>query len=401
MEDYHGQLTRKQKDLPAEIMHEILSRLPVKPLCRFRCVSKSWRSLIFDADFIAMHSKAIENKDVFFQRRKLVFTDGSRHRLYSLDLDRFLNQNHAVLKNRGYADNKQNNVDVDGLVAVATELDFVYNHFPRRGYDWFPFVYSCNSFLWSQSYHEFNLINPVAKESKKLPNTPKWRLPRKPFFWELYGFGFDYSTNEYKVVNGQFYYDDIVFSVYTLETDSWRQIEGHFPYEPNRYDGIVLNGGVHWLVWTVADRSLLILSFLLAEEEIREIPLPPIGNTGSIDLGVFRDWLCITLYSLTADETHNEFWVMKEYGVRESWTKMRVSIPYHELSHSGFWRESHDLMVFDRSSLVMYNFNDESSWTLSIRNIDKVDSFGSVGIYVESLASLIEQEHAASCKLVN
>ncbi|PRQ47377.1 putative F-box associated interaction domain-containing protein [Rosa chinensis] len=172
-----------------------------------------------------------------------------------------------------------------------------------------------------------------------------------------------------------------------LMNTRWLTIKCLFPYKPISYDGIVLNGGVHWLLGTVADDSLLILSFLLAEEEVREIPLPLIG-TQPIELGVFRDWLCITLIEKA---TTNEFWIMKEYGVRESWTKMRVSIPYHQLSHSGFWRGSYDLMVFDES-LVMYNFDDEKFWILSIRDVGKV---GSVGIYVESLASLTTQDHAA------
>ncbi|CAN6216069.1 unnamed protein product, partial [Urochloa humidicola] len=32
---------------------DVLSRLPAKPLCRFRCVSKGWRALISDEAFIA------------------------------------------------------------------------------------------------------------------------------------------------------------------------------------------------------------------------------------------------------------------------------------------------------------------------------------------------------------
>ncbi|XP_004298556.1 PREDICTED: F-box/kelch-repeat protein At3g06240-like [Fragaria vesca subsp. vesca] len=245
-------------------MHEILSRLPVKPLCRFKLVSKSWLSLISNPKFIAMHSKAIENnKDVFFQRRRLVFTDRLHHCLYSLDLDQFFDQNHEVLKNR-----KDNvNVDVDGPVAVATELDFVYNQFPKGRRQWFPFIRSCNSFLLSQSFFGFHLVDPVAKISKKLPKTTTGRL--KPCFGELYGFGFDYSTKEYKVVIGQFFSDHgIVLTIYTMETDSWRRIKGVVPCRPTiSRDVIVVNGGAHWLLRTLADESLLIiLSFVLAEK---------------------------------------------------------------------------------------------------------------------------------------
>ncbi|XP_039799755.1 F-box protein At1g31080-like [Panicum virgatum] len=34
--------------LPDDLLMEILSRVPVKSLCRFKCVSKTWRELIAD-----------------------------------------------------------------------------------------------------------------------------------------------------------------------------------------------------------------------------------------------------------------------------------------------------------------------------------------------------------------
>lgn len=386
MED-NGELTGNQIPLPAEMIVEILSRLPVKSLCRFRCVSKPWRSLISNAKFIAQHAKkAIEDKEVFLRRRRVIFNDERRRSLYSLNLDEFLNHNHnddddaLVLQNRRV-----------GLV-TATELDFVYNEISaqgRRRYS--PFIYSCNNLLLCKTNCELYLVNPATREMRKLPETPSWG-PGSSFRWTLYGFGFDHSTNEYKVVNGQVYcgVDGIVFSVYTLKTDSWRQIVCLSNYNSDCFDGVFLNGAVHWLVATVGDRvpSLVIASFLLAEEEVREIPLPPIGDeTRSPILGVFRDCLCITFVG--SPETYNEFWIMKKCRVSESesWTKMRISVPYQHLSHSNFWTESHDLMVCG-SSFVMYDFNKESCTSFPIRDIQVGNS---VGTYVEGLFPLIDQ----------
>ena len=42
-------------NLPLHLIADILSRLPVKQLLCFRCVSKLWRSLIDDTDFIKLH----------------------------------------------------------------------------------------------------------------------------------------------------------------------------------------------------------------------------------------------------------------------------------------------------------------------------------------------------------
>ncbi|XP_040373292.1 F-box/kelch-repeat protein At3g06240-like [Rosa chinensis] len=119
---------------------------------------------------------------------------------------------------------------------------------------------------------------------------------------ELYGFGFDDSIDDYKVVCGEMYRDNgdvvTVFSVYTLKTGYWRVIEKQFPYRYARcrlsYSGILVNGALHWLMHRLGspDRSLVIVSFLLAEEEVREIPFrlshfAPFHDT--MVLGAFRE----------------------------------------------------------------------------------------------------------------
>ncbi|KAL6127851.1 hypothetical protein ACLB2K_071212 [Fragaria x ananassa] len=359
-------------ELPPEVIDSILLRLPVKPLFRFKLVSKSWQSLISHPDFVANQSKAaIENKD----RRRLfinILSYSSPFRLYSLNLDQFLNEN----DHHG-----------DGnLVAAPTELDF-----------WAPSVHcSCYGLFLSTQFARDNcycLINPVTKESKKLPKPPIWRLPLNPCFLCVYALGFDHSTNEYKVINGQEYDDGLVFSVYTLQTGSWRKID-LFPYQVfGCLDGVTVNGHVHWLARKVADESLVIISFLLGEEKVREIALPPNASNDCIQLGAFRDWLCVTSTSYTA--IFNEFWVMKKYGVDESWAKMRVSKPYKDLSHSGFWTETHDLMMFNKKLLVMYNFNNDIFWTLSIGIVETIRSIGS---YVETLATLTHPSRSTSSK---
>lgn len=42
-------------DLPEAIIEEILSRLPIKSLLRFKCVTKHWNSTILDRHFISLH----------------------------------------------------------------------------------------------------------------------------------------------------------------------------------------------------------------------------------------------------------------------------------------------------------------------------------------------------------
>lgn len=49
--------------------------------------------------------------------------------------------------------------------------------------------------------------------------------------------------------------DGVAFSVYTLETDFWRQIEPLlFPYHASfRFRWFLLNDGLHWLAKKVGD----------------------------------------------------------------------------------------------------------------------------------------------------
>jgi hypothetical protein len=48
-------LTTPAVSLPNDILFDILSRVPVKSACRFRCVSGEWCTLISDPDFMAAH----------------------------------------------------------------------------------------------------------------------------------------------------------------------------------------------------------------------------------------------------------------------------------------------------------------------------------------------------------
>ncbi|CAB4308550.1 unnamed protein product [Prunus armeniaca] len=137
------------------------------------------------------------------------------------------------------------------------------------------------------------------------------------------------------------------FENWLLANDSKAiSLQMRYPYKFDRMQkGVLLNGALHWLLMDrvgVEHQSSVIISFNLAEENVREIPLPLASiDTRNYIVGAFRDCLCL-IHSGVDGGMHNEFWIMKEYGVRESWTKIRSPIPYSVVRHSGFWKKSHD-----------------------------------------------------------
>ncbi|KAM3340851.1 hypothetical protein P3S68_028486 [Capsicum galapagoense] len=70
-------------DIPPEVIDEILSRLPVKSLLRFKCVSKSFKSLIDSPKFIQAHLKQQSLKPN--SDGKLLILNKNQKKLFSLD----------------------------------------------------------------------------------------------------------------------------------------------------------------------------------------------------------------------------------------------------------------------------------------------------------------------------
>lgn len=88
---------------------------------------------------------------------------------------------------------------------------------------------------------------------------------------------------------------------------------------------------------------------------------------------------------MAVNKKGEEYWIMNEYGVRESWTRRIMSIPSSEWLHLGFRKNNHELLFFkDQQRLVLYNFNDDSFCTLPFCEILRV---GFAAIFVESIFS--------------
>ncbi|KAL8140128.1 hypothetical protein V2J09_006149 [Rumex salicifolius] len=167
-----------ERYLPIDLWPLILSRVPVKPLLRFRCVSKSWRSLIDDPNFARLHLKSFKNN---IQETNLLVVQGVKQQCVIRCSDRF-RVNSEILLTLGW----------------KTRLESAFK-------------------VWNPSIRKFHEFPSFPEIETSLGDRIKYR--------EI-GLGYDLLAKVYKHVR-LIYVRDIIHSVavYSLGTESWRIIQ--------------------------------------------------------------------------------------------------------------------------------------------------------------------------------
>ncbi|GMI96158.1 hypothetical protein like AT3G23880 [Hibiscus trionum] len=355
---------------PQEIVVEILSYLPVKSLLRFTCVSKSWKTLKSDPFFIKKHLKTDPN----FSKKRVLIDSGSA-------------------QIRGIISCSLKAIFDDPIVTNTTYDDL--------SYEWF--VGSCNGLICIAIKQDgVILVNPTLRVCKMLPDFGF----KKSWNWDcytVYGFGFDASVDDYKVVRIRCYpnkafedgYESVV-EVFSLRTNCWRMIL-EFPFRiPFRTAGKHVNGSLNWPVFRGQDEfSHTIISLDLAEETCKEVPQPCYGDGASErSLGVLDGCLCVLC---NYERLYADVWVMKEYGKRESWTKLvtitYMGVPVYRDNHEYFAaplfvsRTGEILLQFGMK-LILYNPKWEEFRTPAFRTLSEAFYFiNRAVVYEESLVS--------------
>ncbi|KAA8516859.1 hypothetical protein F0562_017323 [Nyssa sinensis] len=194
---------------------------------------------------------------------------------------------------------------------------------------------SCNGLLClANSKEDIVLWNPSIRKHRKLPVTPIEFPPREFCFCQfiVYGFGHDVVNDEYKLVRlVQFYVDDddsfdSEVKVYNLKSNSWRRIPD-FPY----YLRYKLVNGV-------------------------------LGGCLSIFCNYYSDQV--------------DIWVMKEYGVKESWINLfSVSQPtvirsFEYVKPIAYSNSSEEVLLEqDGEKLLWYNLKNKTVKNVRIRGM--------------------------------
>lgn len=293
-------------ELPREIMDNIFSRLPVKLLLRFRCVSKLWCNIIDDPCLANMHRTQAGDEEPLVLLL-LGFHDRTEmSSLYELE------DNRGVL--RPITSNKQ---PLLNLESKETE----------NGIEQYYLQSFCKGLLCISSLSKVILSNPLRKESLILPPVTL-EYKSMPNF-ESYGLGFDTSTNMYKAVH--VFYKEIDFDtmryklgtqVYSLGSTSWREISSTPSYPI--WKPIYVNEAIHWIADTrfeIDNLKGMIVSFDIGKEEFQLTPHPAGIHIDSFHpcylINLRRDLAIVESQSCSASVV---IWVLKNWNTKQ-WVK--------------------------------------------------------------------------------
>ncbi|KAG8372879.1 hypothetical protein BUALT_Bualt12G0113000 [Buddleja alternifolia] len=170
-------------------------------------------------------------------------------------------------------------------------------------------------------------------------------------------------------VNFGFCYEaaDCKTDVFSMITDLWKKIEvDYFPWDVlDMRSKSFLNESVHWMAnhRDVNEDIMVILAFHFAKEVFQQISLPNYEDDGD-DLigytGIIKGNLSLFLFHLEYRDPWEEkcyLWVMKEYGVVASWTKMYSITIIRSLrqEEQGYF----DLVPYTESLVLLEDYDDE------------------------------------------
>ncbi|GJZ32429.1 putative F-box domain-containing protein [Tanacetum coccineum] len=261
-----------------DVIEAILLRCLVKDALRSKSVCKSWYSLISSPSFAKTHANFICNKEEDNPKKIAMITSY---------------------------------LDVSGRQVKVRSGWSYYSKWSMEG--------SCNGLVCIYSGARIFVTNPVTREFREIQQAPK----RTPKEMQCLGFGYDSSSDDYKVVLAICQQGKALVQILSLKSNVWKPF-GHVNYIFDdsllAIPGILFNGALHWFWLNPNDatrQNILLVSFDLAKEEFREIPQPHdsryVWNYG-YSLGIIQGRLCIFPAYDEDDFPSCGIWVMKSYN---------------------------------------------------------------------------------------
>ncbi|OVA05242.1 F-box domain [Macleaya cordata] len=244
-----------------ESLREILSRLPVKSLMRFKCVCKRWQSLIQDHSFVDLHLTqsqrrpdlliAVPGEDVvrFFSAEDTFEGGAAIHRI------EIPSWGHGALGS------------INGLICFVDLLEpatCIYNLSTREKTPWIKTSVKREKIRLGFDYRQEGPVfgfgfDPATKEHKVI------------CMWEIFRFT---TKPSYELIGGT---AEKICKVLTVGKNTWRRIDDVPPYML-RGRAIYANGSIYrrnaGLRFLECPEFEVIVAFDVGSEKFRSIPIP-------------------------------------------------------------------------------------------------------------------------------
>ncbi|KAI3897047.1 hypothetical protein MKX03_015871 [Papaver bracteatum] len=247
-------------------------------------------------------------------------------------------------------------------------------------------------FLWNPSTREYKLLpQPLYTDVERADTSKKHRA-------SMYNYGVAYNgiIDDYKIIRIDVFYNNAAnicygcrVNVYTLRSDlwEWKALPNIILYDlflsrPDRTKPVLVNGSLHWLGTPVKRQGLK------TDSRLGEILLhngkaifTEVSPSNDIFLGSLDGCLCVLGgFKTHIDISNIEIWIMKDYGVRDSWTTdisvatHCVERPINMLPGMKFIDFVNDEVLFmsdvkNAVSILMYDPKHETSRLVRIQGI--------------------------------
>lgn len=272
--------------LPDEIIFNILSRLPVKTLCKFRCVSKQWLSSISDSHFKRKHRDCSKNNP------RLLVVNYKTESFY-LPVEVFT-------------------TDIDGLN---------HHNFPIFDSKFWPLrSRRDNHLICFTDNNKFYVWNPSTQEVLSLPqHTPSIRHAL------TVSFGYMPLSNEYVLIHLLDIGCELLkFSDGSARNCCWKPVESNCPLRVDDFSQLFFENAFYWMQEFSAEsiEPIFIIRFDL-EKEVFDTVSTPEGWSYTYyafaRLVELKGFLCLVDYESEYD-TQMNIWMMKDLE-NQQWFK--------------------------------------------------------------------------------
>lgn len=313
--------------LTPDLVIEIFSRLPVKSLVRFKCVSKYYNELISKRNFIKLHlERSPKNTHVLVTLLHSLGDEGETIWEVSPFSMRHLIKHPTSMV---YEDECHRFTFTDGLYHAVGSINGLVCFIGQKHHERKKYLYAR---FWNPTLRLTSTDSPNLMIMPPPPNDMMLaRIHR--------GFGYDISTNTYKLV--AVFWDRTTEKwegrVHCMGKSCWRKTLAcpDFPVLlKDALGGSFVNDSINWLarhslnchmneLENVVVDQLVILSLDMRMEACKYVLLPvgfdEMPQNGP-NLAVLRGRMCLYYYDQL--RSHFALWEMREYGVHESWTQL-------------------------------------------------------------------------------